>query len=271
MPRPRRRGCTAATRYLGLPMSVVPRPHPPALPHGELREVLPDFFFVTGTLAFPGPLPMRSSRNMTVVRAQGRLVLVNSVRLDEPGLAALDRLGTVTDVIRLAGNHGMDDPFYAARYGAKVWALRGQRYTAGFDTKAADTYFAPDVEIDGSTTLPLEGATLHRIESSPPEGLLVLPQHGGVIVSGDCLQNWAAPDEYFNWLARPVMRAMGFMVPHNVGPAWRMQAKPPHADLRAILGLPFGNVLPAHGTPVLGGARELYRPVIDRVAPGRTA
>ena len=55
------------------------------------------------------------------------MILVNSVRLDVAGLAALEALGRVTDVIRLAGNHGMDDPFYKDRYGAKVWAVRGQR------------------------------------------------------------------------------------------------------------------------------------------------
>lgn len=249
------------------PMALIPRPHPPALPHGALREILPDVFFVTGTISFPGPLPMRSSRNMVVVREGERLVIVNSVRLDEAGLAALDALGKVTDVLRLAANHGMDDPFYAARYGAKVWALKGQRYTAGFDTSNPDTYFTPSVEIDAGTKLPLAGASIHRIESTPPEGLLVLPQHGGVIVAGDCLQNWAAPDEYFNWLAKIVMRPMGFMKPYNVGPGWLARGKPPAADLRAILGLPFANVLPGHGDPVLGGARELFTPAIDRAAP----
>lgn len=248
-------------------MTVIARPHPLALPHGALREVLPDLFFVTGTIAFPGPLPVRSSRNMTVVREGGRLVIVNSVRLDDAGLAALDALGKVTDVIRLAANHGMDDPFYAERYGAKVWAVKGQRYTSGFDTKKAQTYFTPQVEIEASTKLPLAGASLYRIESTPPEGLLVLPQHGGVIVAGDCLQNWAAPDEYFSFLARPLMSAMGFIRPHNIGPGWLKQGKPPLPDLRGILGLPFANVMPAHGAPVLGGARDLYRPVIDRVAP----
>ncbi len=93
-----------------------------------------------------GPLPVRFSRNMTIVQEGERLVLVNSVRLNEEGLARLDALGKVSDVIRLAGFHGMDDPFYADRYGAKVWAVKGQRYVAGFKTRSERTYFAPDVE-----------------------------------------------------------------------------------------------------------------------------
>jgi hypothetical protein len=242
------------------------RPFPPPQPHGELTEVLPGIFFVTGTVGMPGPLPVRFSRNMTVVREGERLVLVNTVRLHEGGLAALDRLGKVTDVIRLAANHGMDDPFYADRYGAKVWALKGQRYTSGFNTSAPETYFAPQVEVDATTSLPLDGGRVHFIHSQPPEGLLLLPQHGGVLVAGDCLQNWGSTDAYFNWLGAAMMRMMGFVRPHNIGPGWLKQCKPPTEEVRAILGLPFSHVLPSHGTPVIGQAVARYRPVIDRLA-----
>ena len=78
------------------------RPHPPAEPHGEIREVLPNVFFVTGTISMSRPMRMSFSRNMTIVREGERLMLINSVRLDEAGLAELDKLGKVTDVIRLA-------------------------------------------------------------------------------------------------------------------------------------------------------------------------
>ena len=74
--------------------SMTSRPHPPAQPHGAIREVLPNVFFVTGTLAMSGT--MRFSRNMTIVREGERLMIVNSVRLDEAGLAELDKLGKVT-------------------------------------------------------------------------------------------------------------------------------------------------------------------------------
>lgn len=247
-------------------MTVKPRPFPPALPHGDLTEVLPGIHHVTGTVAFSGPLPIRFSRTMTVVKEGERLVLVNTLRLDDAGLAALDRLGRVTDVIRLAGFHGMDDPFYKDRYGAKVHVVRGQRYTAGFDTGAAQTYFTPDVELDAGAPLPLEGGRLVVIDSTPPEGLLVLERHGGVVVTGDALQNWAAPDAYFSWLAKPMMRVMGFLRPYNVGPGWLEQAKPPKEQLRALLDLRYAHVLPCHGAPVIGGADALYRPALERVS-----
>lgn len=241
------------------------RPHPPARKHGELAEVLPDLFFVTGTIQMPGPLPVRFSRNMTVVRRGDRLVLVNSVRLDDAGLAALDKLGKVTDVIRLAANHGMDDPFYAERYGAKVWVVKGQRYTAGFNTSRPDTYFTPHHELDATTAPPIDGARLVVFDSTPPEGMLLLPDHGGVMISGDCLQNWAAPDAYFSWPGKVLLKMMGFIRPHNIGPGWLKQGKPPKDQLRAISEHRFANVLPAHGAPVIGDAGTRYRPAIERV------
>ncbi|MFZ5476780.1 MAG: hypothetical protein ACOZNI_08405 [Myxococcota bacterium] len=244
-----------------------PRPHPPAHPHGALREVLPGVWFVTGTVAMaPG---MRFSRNMTVVRDGERLVVINSVRLSEEGLKGLDALGKVTDVIRLAGFHGSDDAFYKERYGAKVWAIAGQRYTAGFDPDVPEVYFEADVAIDASTPLPLPDATIYLFGTKPPEGMLLLAREGGVVVSGDCLQHWAATDPYFSVLGTLMMKAMGFIRPHNVGPGWLKQAKPAAAELRGVLDLPFQHVLPAHGEPVLGDARTSYRPALERAAASR--
>jgi hypothetical protein len=244
---------------------MIARPHPPALPHGEIREVLPDVFFVTGTMKMPGPLPVTFSRNMTIVREGGRLVLVNSVRLTDAGLAALDALGKVTDVVRLAGFHGMDDPFYAERYGARVWALKGQRYVSGFDPSGPE-YFTAQTAME-KDAMPIEGASLYAIGARVPEGLLVLPKHGGIVVSGDSLQNWASTDAYFSLMGGGMMRLGGFIKPHNVGPAWFKNGKPPLAEMRGILDLEFANLMPAHGSPVIGGARDAYRPAIDRVAP----
>ncbi|MGE5182511.1 MAG: hypothetical protein ACM31C_10635 [Acidobacteriota bacterium] len=222
--------------------------------HGELAEVLPGLYFVTGTMKLRGPI--RFSRNMTVVRRGERLVIVNSVRLDDAGLAALDQLGKVTDVVRLAAGHGMDDPFYAERYGAQVWAVKGQRYAGGF---------TPQHEMDATSALPIDGAKLIVIDSTPPEGLLMLADDGGTIISGDCLQHWARRDEYTSWPAGVVMRMMGFFKPYNIGPGWLKQCKPPRAQLRALADLPFTHVLTAHGAPVIGDAAAKYRPTLERI------
>lgn len=247
-------------------MALVTRAHPPALPHGPIEEVLPGLSFVTGTVALPLPIRVTFSRAMTIIADGGRLVLVNTVRLNDEGLAALDRLGEVTDVIRLAAYHGMDDPFYKARYGARVWAVKGSRYTAAFDTQAPDVFLEPDVFVDAGDALPVADARLHVIPSSPPEGVLLLARHGGVAVAGDALQNWGAVDPYFNLPGRLMMKASGFIRPHNVGPGWLKAAKPSREALLALLELPFDHVLPSHGSPVLGGAREKFRPALVKAA-----
>jgi hypothetical protein len=242
---------------------MISRAHPAALPHGEIRELFPDVFFAIGTMRMPGPIPIRFSRNMTIVREGERLMLINSVRLTEEGLRRLDALGKVTDVLRIAGFHGMDDPFYKERYGATIWAVKGHRYTAGFNGRASRSYFVPDVELDASSVLPVAGAKVHVLRSQPAEGLVLLEREGGILISGDALQNWEQPDAYFSRLSKLMMPRMGFIKPHNVGPAWLKQAKPPIGDMRGILELAFDHVIPAHGTPVEGGAKEKYRPRIE--------
>jgi len=246
-------------------MSVVSKPFASVLPHGAIQEALPSLHWVMGTVAMPGRLPVRFSRNMTIVKDGERLVLVNSVRLDDAGLAALDKLGKVTDIVRLAANHGMDDPFYKDRYKAKVWAVRGQRYTSGFDVNAEDVYFEADEPIDADTKLPIEGARAYVFKSTPPEAMLVLERHGGTVIAGDSLQHWHAPDAYFSFVAKLMMRVMGFIKPHNVGPGWFKHCKPPKDELRGVLDIDFANLLPAHGDPVIGKARDLYKPAIERV------
>jgi hypothetical protein len=235
---------------------------PPVLPHGELVELFPGISFVAGGLRM-APL-VSFSRNMVVVREGERLVLINSLRLDDAGLAALDALGRVTDVIRLAGFHGRDDPFYKDRYDAKVWVVEGMRYFRGFDPrKTPESYFEPDATLGSDSALPLAGATLYAFGTRTPEALLRLPHAGGILVSGDCLQNWARPDRYFSFVGSLMMRAMGFIKPYNLGPGWIKATKPKAAEIRGILDLEFEHVLPAHGEPVVGGAKEKFRPVLE--------
>jgi len=110
--------------------------------------------------------------------------------------------------------------------------------------------------------MPITGAKLVVIDSKPPEGLLLLPQHGGTLISGDCLQNWASPDEYFSLLAKIVMKRMGFMKPHAIGPGWLKNCAPPRDQVRALTALGFANVLTAHGTAVIGNATTSYQPAL---------
>lgn len=239
---------------------VTPRPFPPARPHGELREVFPDVFVVTGSIPVRG---MQISRNMTVLRDSDGLVLVNTVRLNEAGLAALDALGPVRHILRIGGWHGSDDAFYKDRYGCPVSSVKGQRYFEGSSAEKGNTYFASDHQIDGADPLPIPGASLYVVNTTPPEAILRIPAGGGTLITADALMHWPHADEYFNFFARVGMWLAGFLKPYTMMPPWVDGYEPDHGEIAGILELGFDNVLPGHGELVIGGAVEKFRPALE--------
>jgi hypothetical protein len=229
------------------------------MPHGDLEEVLPEVFLVTGTSrpTFLG-LSWQYSRNMVVVRAGRSLTLINTVRLDDAGLTRLDALGRVTAVVRLGAFHGMDDAFYLSRSpDARYFGL------AGAPPEGAR---APDVFLEEGAEGPLPGMRIFRFATSAvPEALLWMPAHGGVLISCDALQNWAEVDRFFDAESAERMRAFGFIEPANIGPGWRQAAQPRVEDFERLLTLPFRHLLPAHGTPLLDDAPKRIAATVRRV------
>ncbi len=243
----------------------MPQRMPPAEPHGPLTQALPGVHRVQGSMAFFGVV--RFSRNMMVVeRGDGTLVVVEAVRLDDAGLAALDALGRVTDVVRLAAAHGRDVPFYKQRYGATVWDIAGQRFFRGTRWDRGATYLESDHALDGEDCPPLPGARLFHYGTTPPEAALLLPIDGGVLIPGDALQNWGDAGPHFNLPGRVMFRAMGLIGPHRLARPWVEGVQPDPERIRAILALPFRHVLPLHGDPVLHQAKERFRPAIEAYA-----
>ena len=94
----------------------------PVQPHGPLQPIFDDVYWVTGTVVFK-PI-VRLARNMVVLRHDGVLTLIKSVRLDEQGEAALNAIGTGRHVRRI-GVRAMDDACDRDRYGARYWTPAG--------------------------------------------------------------------------------------------------------------------------------------------------
>ncbi len=231
---------------------------PPALPHGAIDEVFADVFVVSGAMetVLMG-LDWRFSRNMTIVRDGERLILINTVRLDDEGLAALDQLGRVTDVIRLGALHGRDDAFYLDRYQARYWVSPG--------LEEDDARARP---LNQDPTLPIRDASLFRFQTSAvPESLLHLTRDGGILIACDALQNWLHPDEHFCDASRERMEGMGFFTPANVGPVWMQAAEPGAGDFHRLRDLNFRHALCGHGQPLRDNAHEAFSATIDRLFP----
>lgn len=229
-----------------------------AMPHSSIEEVFPDVFFVTGTMRneFFGSV-WQFSRNMTVVREDGKLTIINSVRLDDRGLAALDALGKVTQVVRIGDMHGVDDPFYVQRYGASFWALPGMTIQEGLHV---DKTLSPDGE------MPFRNCSLFVFHTTKrPECILRLDREGGIMIACDSLQNWVEPDEFFLDATVETMRGMGFFARGNLGLAWLHASEPQADDFVRLKQIPFKHALCGHGSPLRDTAQENYHATFARM------
>lgn len=231
---------------------------PEQLPHGEITEVFTDVFFVLGQSKFElQDNTAQFTRSMTVIRDGKSLTLVNTLRLDDDGLQALDRLGKVENIIRLAANHGRDDAFYSDRYDAPVWALEGA--VQARPVKNVTTLIAGD-------TGPVKDATTLVYESiAAAEAVLCLHRSGGILIAGDSLQNLTGPNEFFDDATAATLQKGGFFKRGNIGPAWRANLQPDRADFDRILALEFKHLLPAHGDPLLEEAHEVIGQTVEDI------
>ncbi len=233
--------------YLNVERQVSMSEFTPVMPHGDISPVFDDVFFVTGTTRPKFmDLDWQFSRNMTIVRESGNLTLINSVRLDDAGLAALDALGRVVNVVRLGAFHGIDDRFYVDRYAPRLWALPGMTHDGGLAT---------DAELIVGGPMPVADASLFVFATSTqPEGILRLDRAGGILVSCDSLQNWSEADEFFDAGSAARMDEAGFFHPANIGPGWRQACSPEAADFVRLKELSFRHLLSAHGIPLIDTA-----------------
>lgn len=226
----------------------MPKTYPEALPHDEIEEVFDNIFHVRGSVVLPNGLPV--SRNMIIVREGRDLTLINTVRLNAEGLGNLDALGEVKQVVRIGAFHGMDDPFYVDRYNAEMWAPAGIEHNLGLETGSLLTPGGPSPFTRGSY--------FHFETAQAPEGLILIEQDGGIIVSCDAMQNWVEVDHFFNSESTTKMRAWGFIRPAAVGVGWYNNAQPQAADFERINQLNYRHLLTAHGIPLKDHAKEAF-------------
>lgn len=230
---------------------------PQALPHGTFEVVFPDVFFLRGQSKVPRPDQMIcTTRAMTVIKDGEALTLVNSIRLDQNGLEALDRLGQVNTVARIGGNHGRDDAFYADRYGVPVWAPKGVTFNC-----------APSNVVElTETNHPLSAADVMLFSSTlVPEAVIRLHAHGGVLITGDCFQNIAEPDEFVDAPSARFLEKLGFFKPANIEPIWKQNMNPDLCDFDRILATDFQHLLPGHGKPIINDAHKKLRKTVKRL------
>lgn len=234
---------------------------PRCLSHGDIETIFPDIFIVRGQVQVKRPdRIICTTRTMTILRDDDALTLINAVRMDAEGLKTLDALGRVNAVIRVGGNHGRDDAFYAEHYGVPVWAANG----VPFDRPC------PQVVELGPQNRPLPHTDVFVFRSTKvPEVIIHLRKQGGILITGDSFQNVEAPDAFVDAPSAAFLDEMGFFKPANIGPIWFKMMAPDIAELRAVLSLDFKHLFPGHGRPLLNTAQEQMAQSVDRLQQPR--
>lgn len=230
------------------------------LPHDLPKQLADDLFVVHGCVK-PNAV-IRFSRNMTIVRDQGKLTLINPVRMDEVGLLTLEKLGEVDHVLRLGAAHGMDDSYYVNRYDAQFWSFEG-----------GTTYTKPvitHVLVEGGE-LPFSNAKLFAFKHlAEPEGAILLEGSSGTLLTCDAIQSYSTFPHmpHTNWLARRLLPLMGFIQDTLIPKLWLKHAVKDQAGTQAefeqLLKLDFDSILSAHGTFVSNGAHAEVKQAFER-------
>ncbi len=232
----------------------------PAWPHGDIQEIFPDIFFVTGTnkIQHEG-VHIQMSRNMTILRNGSELTLVNTVRLDEEGLEKLGRLGTVTHLVRIGAFHGRDDAFYRYQYPhAQLWTLKGMTYENGLKS---------DHDLIPQGPMPFPGCSLFVFETSTlPEGILHIKREEEILISCDSLQNITDTDRFYNSETIQLFQDQGLIKPANISPTWLGATHTKASDFHRLLTtLTFQHLLTSHGKPLMKTAFEEVQKTVARV------
>jgi hypothetical protein len=230
----------------------------PAQPHGGIEPLGHDVWWVPGTMRM-NPL-MKISRNMVIVKSGAELTLLNPIRLDGAGEAALEALGRVRHLVRLGCFHGCDDAYLKRRFGADFWC---QADSSGYPEPSLDHVLA-----EGGA-LPFPDPQLivfHAVRR--PECALLIRRGSGILVTCDSLQYYASWERH-SLTARLLMPRMGFSRSLLIGPLWLKFQTPEGGSLKPdfdrLLALEFDAFVSAHGAPLMRGAKAAAKAAIERV------
>ena len=242
--------------------------YPAPLPHGRIRQVLPDFFVVRGTARIAPRVVV--NRNMGIVRSGDDLLLVNPVRLRRLEEERLCELGRVRQAVRLGYYHGCDDLYYRDRFNVFFWR---QPHSDHYPLPPADQFLT-----DGGTCPVTGGRVFEFSNSRVPEAALLIPQAGGLLLTCDALQFWNGWTGC-SWAGKWMLRLSGVHRGMQVAPGWCRRATPDRennqrwlaADFERLLNLPFQHLLGGHGDFCADRAHELAESAVAssfmRLAP----
>lgn len=238
------------------------------LPHGEIEELAPNLWHVTGTL----PSSMMVPREMILYRlADGSLLIHSAIALNESGMAKLESLGTPNILIVPNRIHRLDASVYKKRYPQLVVVCPA----------AAKPYVEQEVTVDGvaEEILPKYGITCHEPAAIRPQKLvyeLTLP-NGKALIFTDILfnlnksyfqQNLPTGNYLFQWLGTSAIGSSGFFGITGLGKQFFMTECNAYRQWLESLAnnIPDLQVISvAHGSPIVTDCSARLREAAARL------
>jgi hypothetical protein len=227
------------------------------LPHGDIEELAPGLWSVSGNLPFP------LKRNMTVYRLKdGTLLLHSVVALDHAGMAKLEALGKPAVMIVPSTGHRMDAQYYKQRYPQlRVLCPAAARAKVEEVIKADATC---------EEALPALGVRVHPLagyKSGEAAYEVDLPE-GKALILCDALANADHPPGFggvvMAALAGGVKGRLG--VPRIVRMMLLKDKAAGKAALTALAGISDVRVVTVgHGRPVIGQCAEALREAVAKI------
>lgn len=228
----------------------------PAWPHGDIETVFDEVFTVRGTnITTHEGFNIQHSRNMTILKQGDDLALINSVRLDDEGLYALDKLGKVKYIFSIGAFHGRDDAFYCKRYGASLWTVK----PLACDAKVQHA-------LDKPMQLPIENLSYMPFEdASPLEGFLYLNRYDGIIIGCDSIKNWTKIDKYFGKETAKLAIEQGEITAARISPIWLKATGVKPSSFNRLLALKFKHLISAHGEVLKETAHDAIKQSVEKI------
>lgn len=223
----------------------------PVWPHGDIEAVFDNVFIVRGTnIIRHDGMTIQHSRTMTILRQGDALTLVNTVRLSDEGLAALDLLGQVTHVLSIGAFHGRDDAFYCDKYQASLLSVQS--------SDAA-------TQLTANASLPITGLSYHPFKSAKmAEGVLYF-EPLKLLVTCDSIKNWCEVDEYFSEETGRQCLESGEIAPVHISSIWLSATETTKADFEKLLALDFHHLVTAHGDVLKSQAHKMLSSTISEL------
>jgi hypothetical protein len=230
----------------------------PVTEHGALTKVLDNVYIVQGSHHIDGGGMIRIGRTMTIVKSgDNDLTIISSVRVNESTEEEIKKLGTIKHLVRLANGHGVDDAYYVKTFKPTYWSLEGM---TTYGTIPQAEKFLSEEEDGGDDDGPIPGMKVIRFKNAvKPEGAIWIPGSGGTLITVDIIQNSVIASEYANFLGKGITYCAGFLGECRCVPKWRMVNGVNHlVEAEKIIAWDFENLISAHGTPKVGGAKALF-------------